>query len=388
MKNSILFLCSLLFISCQEDVKSFKSNLSGKLKTINSTTNEFVLKNDTIIKGKLGTKIFIPKDLFNNYTGGKITLELKEFYTKEDMILNGLSTITDKGELLESSGMFYINFKENGNQLKIASGKKYNIFPISDILENSAIYYNDNDSIFNWALSNEKIYVEIEDIFGFGNFVRKNKVDTTKEVFTKTVDKDSVDYIKRSDSLRYIELLKRDERKNLSERQTIQSESFEFFPPILGNENGNVDIENNQKLTKQEKAEKIKQRDNFYDKTQEVVSFTNSKLGWINIDRLAKFSKELKLEIHLKNYEDVTNISIFYIYLDQVSFYKELLLSEPSYTKNFRVSGTTKVIVVSNDNQNSYLYDVFYVNENSKTNFNVKLKEISLDKLKQVLISK
>ncbi len=390
MKNSILFLCALLFICCQEDKEVFKEQLSHNLKTNPKFSTEFFLKKDTVIKSDLGTSIEIPKDLFDNYTGGIIALEFKEYYTKNEIVLNGLSTITNKGELLESSGMFYINFKENGEQLEIKEGKKYKIFPINDILEKSDIYYNDNDSIFNWALSQEKIEVEIEDLLGFYYFIQKNKVDGTSQKFTKKVLFQDVAQIKKVDSLKYFELLKRDERKNLSKTQTIESDIFESFPIILGNENGNEnrDIENDTKLTKQEKVEKIKQRDNFYDKTKEVISFTNSQLGWINIDRLAKFSKDVKLQIQLKNHEDLTNISIYYIYLDQFSFYKELFLSQSSYDRNFRVSGSTKVVVVSNNSKNSYLYDVFYVNENSKTNFNIDLKEISLDKLKQVLISR
>ena len=135
MKRLAFLLIAVLFISCQEDKKfeteissiSKMQNITNLLKIDKLQTFEFILKEDTLFVGKEGTKIFIPKDLFKNYTNGKITFELKEFYAKEDMILNGLSTITEKDELLESSGMFYINFKEEGKQLNIKDGKNYTV---------------------------------------------------------------------------------------------------------------------------------------------------------------------------------------------------------------------------------------------------------------------
>ncbi len=115
MKTFYTLLLSITILSCQKEKKSLlvEENLiaiSSQLKVDKLQTFKFELKNDTVISGKEGTKIWITKDLFENYTNGKITFELKEFYSKEDMILNGLSTVTNKDELLESSGMFYINF--------------------------------------------------------------------------------------------------------------------------------------------------------------------------------------------------------------------------------------------------------------------------------------
>ena len=117
MKTFYILLCSVVIFSCQkekttQELDKNSISISSQLKTDKLQTFEFVLKNDTLISGKEGTKVWITKDLFENYTNGKITFELKEFYSKEDMILNGLSTVTNKDELLESSGMFYINFKE------------------------------------------------------------------------------------------------------------------------------------------------------------------------------------------------------------------------------------------------------------------------------------
>lgn len=78
MKNYILlFLSLVLFTSCQEEITSNLKQIESNLKTDNTSSSAFILKNDTILKGKLGTEIFIPKDLFDNYTNGTITFELK-----------------------------------------------------------------------------------------------------------------------------------------------------------------------------------------------------------------------------------------------------------------------------------------------------------------------
>jgi len=155
MKTIYIFIFSFALLSCQKEKTSLPNEensiaISSQLKTDKLQTFEFVLKNDTLISGKEGTKIWITKDLFENYINRKITFELKEFYSKEDMILNGLSTVTNKDELLESSGMFYINFKEGDKQLKIKNGKSYKVETPNKPLADSNIYYNDNDSFFRW----------------------------------------------------------------------------------------------------------------------------------------------------------------------------------------------------------------------------------------------
>ena len=93
MKSFYILLFSIAILSCQKEKTSLPIEensiaISSQLKTNKLQTFEFVLKNDTLISGKEGTSIWITKDLFENYTNGKITFELKEFYSKEDMILN------------------------------------------------------------------------------------------------------------------------------------------------------------------------------------------------------------------------------------------------------------------------------------------------------------
>lgn len=77
---------------------------------------------DTVIVGANGTMFAIPAGTFtdasNNSVTGKITVELKEALDPGTIMLSGLSTFSGD-QPLETGGMFYINAKANGNDLKI-----------------------------------------------------------------------------------------------------------------------------------------------------------------------------------------------------------------------------------------------------------------------------
>ena len=393
MKNYIILLLTLLLCtSCQEDITSNLKQIENQLKTENTSTSTFTLKNDTVLKGKLGTQIFIPKDLFANYTNGKITFELKEYFSKEDIILNGLSTITDKDELLESSGMIYINFTEEGKQLNIKEGKKYEVRPVEAILEQSTIYTNDNDSIFKWKLTDEIMYTAIIDY-------KKNRafgisVDYTGAGgFFKDVPIDSFAIIKKRDSLEYIELLKQDEieRKRIEEEIKKRESELNF---VLVNENDKskkksiyYDILEDKSLTEEQKSKKIEQRNAFFSNYGKLYSFTTDKLGWINIDRIVQVEATKTIQISNNHKLNSNEYSIFYSYLDKKSMINHFLTNfKETFRYNLKIAGKIKVIIYTNDKDKIY-YDSFYIDKNSNTNFEINLKETTLDNLKKILTS-
>lgn len=381
MKNFILLALTLIIFSCQKEkdenleneLNNAKVNkISNLLKTDELQKFEFVLKIDTFFIGKEGTKIFIPEDLFENYTHGTITFELKEYYSKETMILNGLSTITDKDELLESSGMFYINFKEDGKQLMIKEGKKYKIEVAEKPLSNSNIYYNDNDSIFKWKLSEDNMFTTIPDI------VRNYNYGITSG-YSKDVLKNDLKNVKKQDSIELLRLMQENSR---SININVQiSEWFDF--------NNRYDsILNDNALTEIQKQEILRNRQNFYNLNDEFYGFSAGKLGWINCDRIISPDKIIDLTLSNKGDTKNSNYAIYFVYQDlnaviQYNYYdlKDLTL------KDFNIKGSIKAIVLSNSHDNIY-FDVFYLNSTSKTNFEINLRETTLEKLKQELISK
>ena len=111
-----------------------------------SCDNIFYINNDkdAILLGEKGTRITIPANSLIAANGNEVTdsvkIELKEVFTKKDMILTGLTTISD-GELLESYGMFYLNATKNGQDLKIKEGLLLEVeMPINTIKANIHLY--------------------------------------------------------------------------------------------------------------------------------------------------------------------------------------------------------------------------------------------------------
>lgn len=374
MKSFYILLFSIAILSCQKEKTSLPIEensiaISSQLKTNKLQTFEFVLKNDTLISGKEGTSIWITKDLFENYTNGKITFELKEFYSKEDMILNGLSTVTDKDELLESSGMFYINFKEGDKQLKIKKGKSYDVTIPNKPLAESNIYYNDNDSIFRWELSKNKLYTEISDIVRNLEYFKsgKWKYENIPDKFKKRVAIDSLEIVKKRDSLKYLKIINEDKKKSIE---------------ALIEENGEWGIALEDKnLSKEEKIE----RHSFYDNQNQIYSFDSDKLGWINIDKILVY--EVEKEITFKNTnQELKYFSLNLIYQNNQSILNYNLNPFEIQSNLVKIVGKIKVVIYANSG-NKIMFDSFYIDKNSKSEFDLNFKETSLDKLKQELIS-
>lgn len=374
MKTIYILIFSIVMLSYQKEKTSLPIEensiaISSQLKTDKLQNFEFVLKKDTLISGKEGTKVWITKDLFENYTNGKITFELKEFYSKEDMILNGLSTVTDKDELLESSGMFYINFKEGDKQLKIKKGKSYDVTIPNKPLAESNIYYNNNDSIFSWELSENKIHTEISDIVRNLEYFKsgKWKYENIPDKFKKRVAIDSLEIVKKRDSLKYLKIINEDNKKSIE--ALIESNSE--WAIVLEDQN----------LTKEEEIV----RHNFYENQNQIYSFTLDKLGWINIDKILAY--EVEKEITFKNTnQDLKYFSFNLIYQNNQSLLNYNLGQFDTYLNKTKIIGKIKVVVYANSG-NKIMFDSFYIDKNSKSEFDLNFKEITLDKLNQELIS-
>ena len=391
MKTIYFLIFSIALLSCQKEKTSLPIEensiaISSQLKTDKLQTFEFILKNDTLISGKEGTKIWIPRDLFENYSNGKITFELKEFYSKEDMILNGLSTVTDKDELLESSGMFYINFKEDDKQLKIKNGKSYKVETPNKPLAESNIYYNDNDSIFRWELGKSKLKVLFPDILRNRAF----RISVGKDGeggFFKETTLDSLRNVQKIDSLKLMKILEEEENEL---KENIRNNEIEIVEELNHDSKQDKyrDINNNERLTKEEKQKRRKNRDAFFNSLAEISNFSSDKLGWINIDRILDYEKLKKITIKNNDKLFDSDYVIFYNYLGQKSLINHYLYNFNSdyVYPELRIKGKIKVIVYTK-NEYKIFYDKFYIDRNSNTEFNLKLNETTLDKLKQELIS-
>jgi hypothetical protein len=126
--TSALFLFLTFAISCSENTPSKTRVINNVLSSENLPTQTFEIntENDTIIKGKSGTEITIPKNSFvdkkGNAISGKIIFELKEALTLADMIMGNLTTLSDS-KILQTGGMIYTNATANGENVFIANNK-------------------------------------------------------------------------------------------------------------------------------------------------------------------------------------------------------------------------------------------------------------------------
>lgn len=80
---------------------------------------------DTVLRGKEGTVLHIPKNSFN--VNGTVIITITEFYSIEDIIMNKLSTTTTDGQQLVSGGMVYISASGNYSDslLQLRDGVKW-----------------------------------------------------------------------------------------------------------------------------------------------------------------------------------------------------------------------------------------------------------------------
>lgn len=135
----------------------------------NQTKSEFFVVNAGVkssVIGKKGTIIKFEANSLLHQNGtpvtGNVTIELKEVFTKADMVKSKISTVS-QGRLLISQGEFYLNAVQSGESLKIKSGKKidisvpnFNNAPSSMLFRGDSIS-NDStpdptDTIIDWTL--------------------------------------------------------------------------------------------------------------------------------------------------------------------------------------------------------------------------------------------
>lgn len=135
-----------------------------------------------------------------------------------------------------------------------------------------------------------------------------------------------------------------------------------------------------QNLTEEEKITRY----NFYQNQNEIYSFTSNKLGWINIDKILAY--EVKKNITFKNTEEYNEYSLNLIYLDNQSILSHYLNNFNRHTNSIKIIGKIKLVIYANSG-NKIMFDSFYIDRNSKSEFDLNFKETTLDKLKQELIS-
>lgn len=141
MKNIIFLILILILIGCntketlievEEKIAYFDSPINDFLSSIRTPPQKFIINSnqDTILKSKNGTLIYIPKEIFINQSGkthlGQIDIKLIEALKVSDFLLNNLQT-TSNGEILASGGMVFIDATTDNKPLEIQKDKSISI---------------------------------------------------------------------------------------------------------------------------------------------------------------------------------------------------------------------------------------------------------------------
>jgi hypothetical protein len=175
--------------------------VSGGAEKISFPTINFTISanTDTTIFGDKETRIFISKGTFQFADGtpvtDSITLELKEFYNKSDIVLADLSTQSGD-KLLETGGMLNITATSQGKKIEIKSDKRIVVhFPKSkNSYKKMDLFYADktatDSSVTSWDVDTINLVKKTLKLGSFGwwhpadddstgyEFIPKNFVDT------------------------------------------------------------------------------------------------------------------------------------------------------------------------------------------------------------------
>ena len=97
---------------------------------------------------------------------------------------------------------------------------------------------------------------------------------------------------------------------------------------------------------------------------------------------------EVEKEITFKNTnQELKYFSLNLIYQNNQSILNYNLNPFEIQSNLVKIVGKIKVVIYANSG-NKIMFDSFYIDKNSKSEFDLNFKETSLDKLKQELISK
>jgi len=95
-------------------------------------------QNDTIVETRDGIVIYIPANAFNT-TETEVDLLIQEATTPEDLLMAGLSTVTENGTELETGGMFYVDAYVNGKRVELAKELTVDV-PASELKAGMKLY--------------------------------------------------------------------------------------------------------------------------------------------------------------------------------------------------------------------------------------------------------
>ncbi len=276
---------------------------------------------DTTITGAQGTKLVIKANSFtdaaNKPVKGQITMALKECYTLEDMLKEGLTTMADN-KILESGGMIYLDAKSGETQLKLKKFEEIEMYnPIPEVMANTnmCVFYGETKlpaGGTNWKADNYSRIPYPVAALTAGKFHDTASIDYFASHFRFSKDK-MIEALKKKDSIKFSvsfnELMKpigssggeKELKPGTPLCEFLSLAANNYIPPIQGatretafefNVMDKADYEKYLREYKHYIEDKNLNKGNFkmhYDASDVFNAHSNSpfyigKIGWINCD--------------------------------------------------------------------------------------------------------
>jgi len=338
MKNRILtyLLVSISIFSCKKDIVEFEPTNPFENIVI---VEKQVFDLDTIsikeIIGKKGTKIYFNREDFDVSENDKISLELKEYYNRLELISGNLNTITDKNELLESNGVIFLKFKSGDKEVKLKDKKKLKIKFKKE--------FRKGDRIFNGVLDsiNQIEWIEDKD-----TFITFTIIDTIL-------------------SRRYGGVLTYRDK-------IIPIDSLDYYSKT--NENLELQIESDISEINDELAV------NNWWKYPDVLI---DEFGWINVDKILMPDANVSYELNL-NKKKLEFVSTFLIYKDLNSFISDYRKPNDLIFTNIPIKNHTSLIVLGKVNKEFYVKRLT-IDKNTNGILELNLKKVDSIEFEEIL---
>ena len=330
MKNRILTYILVLFsiFSCKKDIAEFEPTNPFQNALI---VEKQVFELDTIsvkeIIGDKGTKIYFNREDFDIDENAKVTLELKEYYNRLELISDNLNTITDKNELLESNGVIYLSFKFGDKKVKLKKDKKLKLQFAQEFRKGDRIFNGVLDSInqITWIKNSEtKI---LQTVLDSALTRRYGGVMTFKE---KLIPIDSVDFYNR-------------QLEQIQDELIDDIQKVGYYPFVLVDE-----------------------------------------LDWINVDKFLNIDSKISFELIL-NKSDLEKISIFFIYKDLNSFISNYRKYYDLKFIDIPLKNESSMIIIG-EKGNDFFVNKRTLNDQTNGEIKIDLKKVDSTELKKLLI--
>lgn len=171
--------CSVIAYKAAKQFLSYSVNASNALLSKQANMNCILASKPNVIYGSEGTILEFPDNAFVYENGSSIKcdtvcIKLWEFYTMQDIISAGLTTMSNKN-MLVTAGMVYIEATCRGKKIKLRPGQKAAVkMPMAERDKKMQVFSGKRENgIIDWALQpNDPIYTG-PDIPAEDNFERE-----------------------------------------------------------------------------------------------------------------------------------------------------------------------------------------------------------------------